>query len=110
MQKEFVTSVKGVSFEDNGVRRQEHVRSLVEGQELYVKRDEQNPFDLHALLIFADKECTKRLGHVPRELSSAIAVFQAQGWTYRWFVKKRTGGPAPRLYGCNIRVVAEKAD
>ena len=60
-------AVHGVSYSDGTVWRQEAVRAVVEGQELYAVPDTENAFDNTAIKIFAEKELRHPLGFVLRD-------------------------------------------
>jgi len=110
MTQEAFFAISGVSYSDNNVRRQVHVKEVKEGQELYAVPDDQNAFDDTAIKIYADAQLSKPLGFVPKEIAHTMRTRMTQGWTYKLLVKRVTGGPAPRLYGCNVRIIATKSE
>jgi hypothetical protein len=110
IEQEKFEKIAGVSEKDGDIKRQVYVRELQVDQELFFRHDGDNAFDTKALKIFSDKEMMKPLGFIPRELANEMFEKMKEGWQYRLFVKRRTGGPAPRYYGCNMRIVASKDD
>jgi len=102
--REMRTKVVGVSMEG----RQAFVQQLVPGQVLVLCNEEENPFDVNALKLFADQECAKPIGYIAREIASDI-MMQARkfGYSYEVRVQAVTGGNG-RTYGVNIVITAYK--
>jgi single-stranded-DNA-specific exonuclease len=96
----FFTKVVGVTFEG----RQEVVAQLVPGEEVFLRREPQNPYDPHAVQV------VRRDGAVVGYLSSALAGRLAprldRGARYRATVTAVTGG-GERSLGVNLRLEQE---
>lgn len=111
--REAQSKIIGVTFDDTGVaypHRQENIRSLSAGQQLYPQYEEDNPFDENAIKLYADPELQRPLGYVKREIAQTIAQQRLRGWNYWFYVKALTGGEERdrKVTGCNIRIVAER--
>jgi len=112
MERRMKGKIHGVTLgEDQGEHRQENVKTLLSGQQIFGKREEDNPFDSSAIKLYADEACTLPLGYVPREIAKIIVEQSKFGWTYAYEVTEVTGGsPGKPSRGCNIDVIARKDD
>ena len=63
----FHTKVVGVTYNN----RQKAIRSLQEGDEIFLVREPSNPYDENAILVVSRKRGD--IGHIPRELAAQIA-------------------------------------
>ena len=93
----------GVTMGDEG--RQANVKSLTKGQEIFILRESNNPFDPNAMKLFADPQLTKPLGYIKKELARDLAEQRAKGWSYKFFCEEVTGKET-QSFGCNIRIEA----
>lgn len=69
----FVTPITGVSF------RQENVRKLNEGDQVYLHRDPANPFDPNAIRV--ETRAGDHLGFIPKHISARLAASPAPRWS-----------------------------
>jgi hypothetical protein len=100
---EYPSKLVGVSFNN----RQINLKNVVEGQELFFKHEKNNPHDENAVLVYADAEMTKELGHLNRKMAKKVCQRIATGVPQQIFAKQRTGEDYPKRFGLNIRVVFE---
>lgn len=107
----FYTKLAGVTFNnenDNTENRQAIIRQLSrhglldEGTELYLKPEPHNPYDNHAVAVFAPDG--RQLGYLPKQQAYQVFENMIRGRTYRAFVSTVTGGEAGNKYGINIKV------
>ena len=107
----FYTKLAGVTFSnENGntenrqfIIRQLYRRGLLDdGTELSLRPEPNNPYDDHAVAVFA-KDC-RQLGYLPQRISYQVFGDMAKGKKYRAFVSCVTGGEAGNAYGINVRI------
>lgn len=107
----FYTKLAGVTFcNENGntenrqfIIRQLYRRGLLDdGTELSLGPEPNNPYDDHAVAVFAQDG--RQLGYLPQRISYQIFGDMAKGKKYRAFVSCVTGGEAGNAYGINIRI------
>lgn len=107
----FYTKLTGVTFcNENGntENRQSIIRQLYrrgfldEGTELYLRPEPHNPYDNHAVAVFAQDG--RQLGYLPQRISYQVFEDMAKGKKYRAFVGGVTGGEAGNAYGVNVRI------
>lgn len=94
------TKLVGVTFDD----RQEHVKLLQEGYQLFWKHEQENPVDPNALAVFADPSLKKQVGYIKKELSGKIVPMLKEGKKMSLRVTEMTGGEGPQSHGVNIQV------
>jgi hypothetical protein len=88
----------GTTFHD----RQESVKALNDGQRLYWKHEQDNVFDENAILVFADEQRTREVGHLNRRLAEVFVKRMKRGVEQAITVSKVTGNGPP--YGVNVIV------
>ena len=107
----FYTKLAGVTFSnENGntenrqsiIRQLYHQGLLDDGTELYLKPEPNNPYDDHAVAVFAKDG--RQLGYLPQRISYQVFGDMAKGKKYRAFVSCVTGGEAGNAYGINVRI------
>ena len=107
----FYTKLAGVTFSnENGntenrqsIIRQLHRRGLLDdGTELSLRPEPNNPYDDHAVAVFAQDG--RQLGYLPQTISYQVFGDMAKGKKYRAFVSCVTGGEAGNAYGINVRI------
>lgn len=107
----FYTKLTGVTFcNENGntenrqsIIRQLYRRGLLDdGTELSLRPEPNNPYDDHAVAVFAQDG--RQLGYLPQRTSYQVFCDMAKGKKYRAFVSCVTGGEAGNAYGINIRI------
>lgn len=104
MQTEMHSKVVGVSIRENGEDRQLNVRAVKDGQKLFWKHEENNPFDSNAIKLYSDEAMTKALGYLNRELALELMTQMKKfGYKYEVWATQVTGG-AGRTYGLNITI------
>lgn len=108
------TKLTGVTMGgENGETRQQHIEGLAEALtkgevELVLHHEEGNPFHQNAMKVYLDKELTKPLGYLKRELADDIVAGKKLGWTYAIFAEQVTGGGKGKSYGLNVKIIARK--
>ena len=93
-----VSKIKGVTFEN----RQVNVKALIQGQTIFFKPEPENPYDANAIKLFADRECTKELGHVDSQLLKDMVGYTIID------VMVRSVGAKHDTFGANIAIVFQK--
>lgn len=97
---EFYTKIVGVTFEN----RQELIGCLSVGQELVLKRENENAYDNNAIAVYADD---KHLGYLKRELAHHLAPCFDRNVAYTANISQITGLDKNTL-GVNIFIRREK--
>jgi len=98
---EFHSKIKGVTMEN----RQDSLKQLIPGQELFYTHEKSNPFDPNAIKLFADKDRTIALGYISKDLSPDLLEYMyLYGVRFSIFVSEVTGGTGEKSLGCNIRI------
>lgn len=113
--QEFYSKLAGVTFSNKGVNtenRQRIIRDLAlegelkPGTELMIKRMPENPYDSDSVAVFAPDG--RQLGFLPNRKENPVATTVSrnlqEGYRYRVFVARVTGGLAGAVYGINIKI------
>ena len=99
----FPSKIVGVSFNN----RQINLKDVIEGKELFFKHEKGNPHDEYAILVYADSEMTRELGHLNRKMAKKVCQRISMGVKQQIFATARTGEDYSKRFGLNIRVVFE---
>jgi len=102
------SKISGVTFSDNGISRQENIKTLQMNQEIYAVHEETNPFDPNAIKLYVDAAHTKPLGYLMRDLARDLVQQSKLGWTYTYLAEPT--GSEKKVLGCNITIIAKKAE
>jgi len=100
MIEQINSKLKGVTFED----RPENIKHLVAGQELFWIHQADNVFDPNAIMVFADVERIRGLGHLSREMAEKFVGWIAAGESLRIVCKQITGTLPNQSFGVNIAI------
>jgi single-stranded-DNA-specific exonuclease len=96
--KTFFTKLVGVTFEG----RQRIIRSLTIGQELYFRREPNNPYDSNCVNVVTSGGLS--VGYIAKDKNSQLAADLDAGKRYVVHVSSITGGGFDCAYGVNIQV------
>lgn len=102
---EMKSKIVGVTMGEES--RQEHIKQLQQGAELFPFYENDNPFDPNAIKLFADAAKQKPLGYIKKELARDLREQRAKGWEYTFKVEEVTG-KEKHTKGCNIVIEAKK--
>lgn len=94
-KEEFFTKVVGVTFEN----RQEVAASLREGEQVFLEREFDNPYDSNSVKVVNSSKV--QVGHLNARLARHFAPLLDRGDQYLASVSQVTGG-ADKNYGVNI--------
>ena len=94
------SKVVGVSFNN----RQERIKGLQKGQQLFWIHEANNQYDPNSILLFSEGDRGSDVGHLRRELAAEVVVGVAVGNSYDIFVDEVTGGTGQKSFGVNIRI------
>ena len=98
---ELMSKLVGVSFDG----RQENVKIVQPGFNLFWVHEKDNQYDANAIKVFVDPEMTKELGHLRKELAAEAVGWIADGKTMTIVAEQVTGGGQNKSYGLNIRII-----
>lgn len=102
----FNTKIVGISFGD----RQKHVPKVQPGFRLFWIHEEDNEYDPNAILIFADPQHKRELGHLKKEIAEKFVKRKEQGIHQDIIAEQVTGQSKEKTYGLNVKVVVYEDD
>ena len=104
MKKVIYTKIVGVTFDnEDGINRQEIIKTLTPKQELNVIAEPLNPFDSNCQRV--ETKDGKQVGNIKRELAIDMTKGRKNGWGYKAVITDLTGGDDKNL-GVNIELIA----
>jgi len=104
---EFHSKIKGTF---SVIERQDTIKALTAGQELYFLHEKTNPYDPNAIKLFADKDMKIELGYINKDLTKDLLDFMYKhSIRFGVFVSQVTGGDMgsdgqQKNFGCNIKI------
>jgi hypothetical protein len=106
VDKVIYSKIAGVTFDNcDGTNRQALLPSLKKGDELELKREQNNAFDNNAVAIYSPKG---QIGYINAELAPYISTIIDNDGSLRVIVNEITGGEPNQYYGCNIEIMIYK--
>lgn len=102
IKKIFSISLVGVTFRnDDGSSRQEILSYTIDGSDVELRREPDNPYDKWAIAVF--NEDNEQMGYLPS--SDDLARFMDKGNRIRAFVEEVTGIPEfGEKHGCRLKL------